>query len=101
MRYLTRIMTGLVLTLGVISDARAQVTIDVAKITCKQFRSYEITNPRNIAIWLSGYYNGKKGNTIISVDVFKASVDKVSDYCITNPTVTLMQAVDTVLSKDK
>ena len=39
----------------IISTAQAQVTIDVSKITYKQFRSYAITDPNNIALWLSGY----------------------------------------------
>jgi acid stress chaperone HdeB len=82
----------------VISAAQAQVTIDVSKITCKQFRSYEVTDPNNIALWLSGYYNGKRNNTVIKVDTFKDNLEKVKDYCITHPSVTVMQAVETLLS---
>jgi hypothetical protein len=47
------------------SAAQAQVTVDVSKITCEQFVGYKITNPRNISMWLSGYYNGKRGNTML------------------------------------
>ena len=80
-----------------ISTAQAQVTIDVSKITCEQFRSYAITDPNNIALWLSGYYNGRRNNTIIKVESFKENLGKVKDYCITNPTVTVMQAVEVLL----
>ena len=82
-----------------ISTAQAQVTIDVSKITCQQFRSYAITDPNNIALWLSGYYNGQRNNTIIKVESFKENLSKVKDYCITNPTVTVMQAVKVFLDK--
>jgi hypothetical protein len=41
------------------SGAGAQVTIDVAKITCDQFTLYKVTDPQNIAMWLSGYYHGR------------------------------------------
>ena len=82
-----------------ISTAQAQVTIDVSKITCEQFRSYAITDPNNIALWLSGYYNGHRNNTIIKVESFKENLGKVKDYCITNPTVTVMQAVEVLLGK--
>ena len=81
--------------------AQAQVTIDVSKITCQQLRSYAITDPNNIALWLSGYYNGRRGNTIVTVQSFKENVQKVMDYCITNRTVTVMQAVETLFAEGK
>ncbi|HEX5210614.1 MAG TPA: HdeA/HdeB family chaperone [Pseudolabrys sp.] len=84
------------------SAAEAQVTIDVAKITCEQFRNYAITDPNNIAIWLSGYYNAKRNNTVIDVQAFKESLEKVKDYCITRPNLTVMQAAkEAVIDKAK
>jgi acid stress chaperone HdeB len=92
---------SLILFCLVISAAQAQVTIDVSKITCEQFRGYAITDPNNIALWLSGYYNGQRGNTVVNVQTFKENLEKVKDYCITNPKVTVMQAVEAVLGKGK
>ena len=85
----------------IISTAQAQVTIDVSKITCQQFRGYAITDPNNIALWLSGYYNGQRNNTIIKVETFKENLEKVKDYCITHPSVTVMQAVEALLGARK
>jgi HdeA/HdeB family len=48
------------------SPAGAQVTIDVSKITCEQYILYTVANPHDIAVWLSGYYNGKRNNTVIT-----------------------------------
>ena len=45
------------------APAHAQVMLDLSKVTCDQWAGYKITNPQNIALWLSGYYNGKRGNT--------------------------------------
>jgi acid stress chaperone HdeB len=84
---------------AVTSAAPAQVTIDVSKITCEQFRGYTVTNPTNIALWLSGYYNGQRGNTIVEVESFKENFEKLKDHCITNPKVTVMQAVQAILGK--
>ena len=75
-----------------IANAQAQVTIDVSKITCAQFRSYSITDPNNIALWLSGYYNGKRANTIINVESFKTNFEKLKDYCTTHPMTPVMEA---------
>ena len=71
--------------------------LDVAKITCEQFTGYKITNPQNIAMWLSGYYNGKRGNTILDAQGLNANVKKLQSYCIKNPKTLVMQAVETVL----
>jgi len=95
------IILSLTLCCLMISAAQAQVAIDFSKITCKQYRGFDIMDPDNIALWLSGYYNGQRGNTIIEPQSFKENVEKVKEYCITNPTVTVMQAVETVLGKGK
>jgi acid stress chaperone HdeB len=41
---------------------RAQVIVDVAKIDCHQFATYKIAHPDRIAIWLDGYFHGKRGD---------------------------------------
>ena len=92
---------SLILFCFIISAAQAQVMVDVSKITCEQFRGYAITDPNNIALWLSGYYNGQRGNTIVNVQNFKEHLEKVKDYCITNPKVTVMQAVVSLLGNGK
>ena len=48
--------------------AQAQVTVDVAKITCQQILKEELASPtHDIVLWLSGYYNGKRNSTIINL----------------------------------
>ena len=76
------------------SPARAQVTIDVAKITCDQWLAYKIADPDHIAIWLSGYYNSKRSNTVIDVQVFKENISRLRDLCRRDLNVPLMQVVE-------
>jgi acid stress chaperone HdeB len=91
----------LLLVLGATQAADAQVTLDVSKITCEQFTLYKISNPQNIAIWLSGFYNGKRGNTVLDTQALAANAKKLQDYCIQNPKVLVMQAVDTLMASNK
>jgi acid stress chaperone HdeB len=84
-------------TLGPVPKVQAQVTIDVAKITCDQYTSFKITDPENIAIWLSGFYNGKRDKTVVDTQGLKEEAKKVWDYCIRNPKISVMNAVETVL----
>ena len=81
--------------------AQAQVSLDVSKITCDQFTGYKVTNPRNIALWLSGYYNGKRGNTVIDTQGLDANARKLQDYCLLNPSVPVMQATETLFRIEK
>ena len=91
----------LMLILGPVPKVRAQVTIDVAKISCDQYTSFKITDPLNIAIWLSGFYNAKRDNTVVDTLALKEEAKKVWDYCIRNPKIPVMNAVETVLKPDR
>ena len=91
------VVTGLIFGLGLVSDAHAQVTLDVSKVTCEQYVGYKITDPQNIAIWLSGYYSGKRGTTSLDTQAVTEYARKLQDYCIRNPQVPVMQAVEGLL----
>jgi hypothetical protein len=77
--------------------ARAQVMVDVSKITCDQFATYKIANPEYIAIWLNGYYHGTRGDMTVDTATLHANAEKVEEYCLMKPEVSLIQAVKTVL----
>ena len=89
-----------ILALGLLAApvARAQVLVDVSKITCEQFVLWKVTDPDKIVIWLSGYYNAKRGNTIIDTKALEENAGKLRDYCRNNFKVPVMQAVETLLN---
>jgi acid stress chaperone HdeB len=71
----------------------AQVTVDITKITCRQFLIGRTVSTKSIAIWFSGYYTGKRGATMIDVASIEPNADKVQDYCGQHQDETLMKAV--------
>ena len=77
----------------------AQVSVDVSKITCKQFVLHEVARPRLIAIWLSGYYAGKRGLPTIQVQALEKNMKEIERFCakVDNLEVPLLQAVEKVL----
>jgi hypothetical protein len=87
-----------VIVVGMIQPAYAQVTLDVAKVTCDQWAGYKITNPQNIALWVSGYFNGARGNTVLDTQRLTADTQRMRDFCITNPQVPILQAVEKVMA---
>jgi hypothetical protein len=95
-------LTALSLLLSA-SAAWAQMTVDVAKITCRQYLFDRTFSPRApmIANWLSGYFNGQKNNTVVDLGTMAKNKDKVEDYCRLNQDVTLIEAAKTALGLPK
>src|SRR3954471_21826723 len=91
-----RVVVGLVLALAGGAQAQAQTSIDLSKITCEQFVLHQVTDPRNVVIWFSGYF-AKRGDTVIQVQEFENNAKKVTDFCRNNFKVTVMEAVEKVL----
>ena len=56
---------------------------------------------RDIVLLLTGYYNGKRNNTIIQPQTIKEEEEKVNSYCYQHRETTLMDAVKNVLGFDK
>jgi hypothetical protein len=81
----------------------AQMTVDVAKITCRRYLFDRTFSPRApmIANWLSGYFNGLKNNTVVDLGAMAKNKDKVEDYCRMNQDVTLIEAAKTALGLPK
>jgi hypothetical protein len=79
------------------SMACAQVTIDVSKITCDQFVKYEIADPKLIAIWISGYYQGLRKNPIVDKHQTLQAIDELEEYCFKHPNELVMNEVGELL----
>ncbi len=90
------LIVGLAFALIANSAARAQVTLDVTKITCRQYVTYKISNPKYIAMWISGYYHGTREDPIVDTQALSANAKKLQDYCLGNPDVLLIKAVETL-----
>jgi hypothetical protein len=96
-------MTVIALLVLFASDAKAQMTVDVAKITCRQYLFDRNISPRApmIASWLSGYFNGQKNNTVVDLGAMAQNKDKVEDFCRMNQDVTLVEAAKSALGLPK
>lgn len=85
------------------TETKAQMTVDVATITCRQYlfdRNFSPHAPM-IANWLSGYFNGLKNNTVVDLGAMAKNKDKVEDYCRLNQDATLVDAAKTALGLAK
>ena len=97
-RFLTAVVALAVL---VPAMGEAQVAVDVAKITCKQFLLDTVAPTKSVTMWLSGYYHGKHGGTVVDFAALPREADKVEDYCRMNLDTPVMEAVEKALSVSK
>ena len=96
----TNIAAGLLLLLGAF-PAQAQTSVDVAKITCRQFIFDDIALSKSIAVWLAGYYGGQQHNTVVDLGRMQQNIDKVQDFCRLNLETPLMEASKKALGVSK
>jgi hypothetical protein len=92
---------GLLFYIVTVSSVRAEITIDISKISCKDFLLPNFILPDDIAYWLSGYYNGKRGNTVLDLAGLRDYVNKVEQYCLSNNNMTVMKAAEAVINGTK
>lgn len=85
------------------SSAKAQLTLDVSRITCDQYVHSKITTPNYIAAWLSGYYNAKRNSRIIDPQTVHENVSKLEAFCYDekNFKVPVMKAVEELFGNRK
>jgi acid stress chaperone HdeB len=95
------LMPALAASLAFAPAAQAQVQLDVAKITCLQYALYKVADPKTIAIWLDGYYQGKRENTVIDTQALIANADKLRDFCMRHPTESVLQASEKFLGPER
>ena len=96
------LITGVLFLFMQIATTQAQETLDVAKITCHQVMMGELATPSQyVVVWLSGYYHGRRNNTIIDLQTIKKDEEKVYSYCYHNSETTVLDAIKNVLGLDK
>ena len=77
-----------------IPTMQAQVTVDVAKVTCDElFKEETQWTSGEIILWLSGYYHGESHNTTIQPSALKRDEDRLNTYCYGHGDTTVMDAV--------
>jgi hypothetical protein len=101
MKCAARLSLGLIFAVVGSLVCRAQTTIDVAKITCEQLTLMKVADPDHIALWLSGYFSAKLNKTTVDVERLKEHAKEVKTYCLYNNKGTVMQAVESLLAKEK
>lgn len=75
---------------------------DITKITCHRafFIGTTSLSTHSIALWLSGYYSGQHGSTVIDMTALERDARKIVGYCRAHRDETLAKAVQGALGTD-
>ena len=71
-------------------------TVDMAKLTCAEMTKSYVDEIIVTGAWMSGYFNGKNNNTVVDIKQLSLNSKNVITFCGSNPTVTIMDAVQKV-----
>ena len=96
------LLTSTVFLFAQMPTMQAQESLDLAKITCEQFQMRKLnTPPRDIVLVLTGYFHGKRNDTIIEFQAIKKHEEQVNSYCNAHLDMTLIDAAKNALGFDK
>jgi acid stress chaperone HdeB len=94
--------TGLILFAAalVLSSVPAHaVVLDLSTMTCKQFIEGGDDEIKMVLTWMDGWYKGDEDEAIIDTEVFVANAKKFGTYCAANPSISIVNAAETILGK--
>jgi acid stress chaperone HdeB len=75
------------------------VVLDLSTMTCKQFIEGGDDTIKMVLTWMDGWYKGDSDEAIIDTDVFVENAKKFGAYCGKNPTISIVNAAESVLGK--
>jgi acid stress chaperone HdeB len=91
--------TALLAAALLLPTAANAVVLDLYTMTCKQFVESDKDTIAMMLTWLDGWYKGDSDEAKIDTDVFVENAKKIGEYCGKNPSTSIVNAADTVLSK--
>lgn len=81
------------LAIAISGPARAQVMVDMSRVTCKQFLDGADERQSLLASWMMGYFSASKNRDVIDVTKATRNINAIARYCQTHKSATLMNAV--------
>jgi len=74
--------------------ARAQVIIDMSRVTCIDYLAMTPEQSRVFSAWMSGYFNQKTGYTWIDLGAYERNIANIKQWCTSYPQEKVMTGLD-------
>ena len=63
------------------APTRAQIKIDMTRITCAQYLAMPPEDSKVFSAWMSGWFNQKTGYTTVDLAAYERNVANVKQWC--------------------
>jgi hypothetical protein len=84
-------MIGLLFAASLIpSVAHAQLTIDMARITCEQYLAMTPARSNDFSAWMSGWFSFKNDRPFVDLVVHQKNIASVKEWCKFHPRESVM-----------
>ena len=83
------------MTLLVVSllPAKAQVRLDMTRVTCGQWLGYDPDRKKFVRLWMSGYFSASTNRDVLDLQYLQRNTEKVTAYCKTHKAERFMSAI--------
>jgi hypothetical protein len=78
--------------------ANADDKVDVSTITCEVANAMDVETVTMIMFFIDGYTGGEAGDPVLDAARLSADIEKVLTACISDPSKTLMSAMQEALA---
>jgi hypothetical protein len=79
--------------------ARAQVMIDMSKVTCADYLAMPPDQARTFSAWMSGYFNQKQGYAWVDLGAYARNIANMKQWCASYPNETVMTGLKWATAK--
>jgi HdeA/HdeB family len=77
--------------------ANAQVTIDMAALTCGQYLAMPPSTSRDFSAWMSGWYSYQTRRTFVDVLAHQKNIANYKSWCQYHPQASVMEALQSAI----
>ncbi|MGO9698751.1 MAG: HdeA/HdeB family chaperone [Xanthobacteraceae bacterium] len=74
--------------------ARAQIVIDMSRVTCADYLAMTPEQSRVFSAWMSGYFNQKTGYTWIDFGAYARNIANITQWCASYPQEKVMTGLE-------
>ena len=95
-----KLVFGVALALTVSSPAAyAQLSIDMARVTCAEYLAMPAARSAEFSAWMSGWTNQKTGYVFVDLNAYARNVANVKSWCASNPNDTVMAGLQRAVAR--
>ena len=77
--------------------ANAQVTIDMAALTCSQYLAMSPSASRDFSAWMSGWFSYQTRRTFVDLALHQKNIANLKAWCQYHPQASVMEALQSAI----